>query len=344
MRTRILVVAAAFAVGFVACGGDDGPQSPVNPSPATLRSLSIAGPAELAPGTTAQYTATGLYSDGTARDLTTSASWNSFTAPLRHVGGGRFQAFEAGDGRVNANVPGRSASFPVIVVTPGTFKLSGTIRDASGTVENVVIEVTSGTGAGLSTKSTFNGRYALFGIAGVVGLRASAPGYTTQELQVTVEGHGVRDVDISPVSEPVEVSGNWTLVVTASSACSDTWPAQARKREVAATVAQQGTKLSIRFPNAVFSLFGANNNPARIAGSAFSMTLFYDDYYLDYTLMERISPNEWVGVNGDLTGTATSTSITGEFVGNFHYYQSATNFPTGFPSSCVADRQFEFRR
>jgi len=343
MRMRILVVAAAFAVGFVACGGDDGPRSPVNPSPATLRSVSIAGPAEVAPGTTNQYTATGQYSDGTTRDLTTSASWNSFSAPLRHVGGGRFLAFEVGDGRVNVNVPGRSASFPVIVITPGTFKLSGTIRDASGTVENVVIEVTSGTGTGLSTKSTFNGRYALFGVTGGVGLRASAPGYTTQELQVTVNSHGVRDVDISPVSEPVEVSGNWTLVVTTSSACSDTWPAPARKREVAATVAQQGTRLSVRFPNAAISLF-RDGNAARIAGSAFSMTLFYDDYYLDYTLMERISPNEWVGVNGDLTGTASSTSITGELVGNFHYYQSSANFPSGTPRACAADPQFEFRR
>ena len=341
MRTRILVVAAAFAVGFVACGGDDGPRSPVNPSPATLRSVSIAGPAEVAPGTTNQYTATGQYSDGTTRDLTTSASWNSFTAPLRHVGGGRFQAFEAGDGRVNANVPGRSASFPVIVITPGTFKLSGTIRDASGTVENVVIEVTSGTGTGLSTKSTFNGRYALFGVAGVVGLRASAPGYTTQELQVTVDSHGVRDVDISPVSEPVDVSGNWTLVVTTSSACSEMWPAQARKREVAATVTQQGTRLTIRFPNAMQP---SNNNPARIAGPAFSMNLYYDDYYLDYSLMERISSTELVGINGDLTGTATSTSISGELVGNVNYYQSSSNFPRGTPSSCAADRQFEFRR
>jgi hypothetical protein len=341
MRTRILVVAAAFAVGFVACG-DDAPQSPVNPSsgPAFLASLTIAGPAEVAPGTTTQYTATGRYSDGTTRDLTTSASWSSFTA-LRHVGGGRFQAFEIGDARVEAHMTGRSASFPVIIVTPGTFKLSGTIRDASGTVENVVIQVTSGTGTGLSTNSTFSGRYALFGVAGVVGLRASAPGYTTQELQVTVEGHGVRDVDISPVSEPVEVSGNWTLVVTASSACSDTWPAQARKREVAATVTQQGTRLIIRFPNAANP---STNNPARIAGPTFSMNLYYDDYYLDYSLMERISPTEWVGINGDLTGTATSNSITGELVGNFHYYQSMTNFPSGVPRGCAADRPFEFRR
>ncbi len=342
MRTRILVVAAAFAVGFVACG-DDGPESPVNPSPgpATLTSLSITGPTELAPGTTAQYTAIGLYSDGDARDLTSSVSWVSSTAPLRHVGGGRFQAFEIGDGRVTARMTGRFASLPVIVVTPGTFKLSGTIRDASGTVENVVIEVTSGTGTGLNTKSTFNGGYALFGVNGVVGLRASAPGYTTQELQVRVDSHGVRDVDISPVSEPVDVSGNWTLVVTTSSACSEMWPAQARKREVAATVTQQGTRLTIRFPNAAQP---STNNPARIAGPAFSMNLYYDDYYLDYSLMERISSTELVGINGDLTGTATSTSIRGELVGNVNYYQSSPNFPRGTPSSCAADRQFEFRR
>ena len=341
MRTRILVVAAAFAVGFVACG-DDGPESPVTPSPATLTSLSIAGPAEVAPGTTNQYTATGHYSDGTTRDLTTGASWSSFpTAQLRHVGGGRFEASEVGDSRINVNSGGRFGSTTVLVIPPGTFKLSGTIRDASGPVENVVVEVISGTGTGLTTKSTFNGTYALFGVNGDVGLRVSAPGYTTQDLQVAVNGHGTRDLNIAPVSEPIDVSGNWTLTVTTSTACSDTWPAQARRREAAATVTQQGTRLTVRFPASAVFVY---NNPARIAGTTFSMTLFYDDYYLSYGLTERIGPTEWLGVTGDFTGTATPTLITGEFVGSFAYFQAAANFPSGIPRTCAADRPFELRR
>jgi Carboxypeptidase regulatory-like domain len=311
---------------------------------AGLTALAITGPAEVAPQTTAQFTATGTFTDGTTRDLTSTASWNSSRpALLRHVGGGRFEGVAAGDATVSANALGRSGTRQTIIVPQGTFKLTGTVRDASGGVENVLVEVISGTGTGLSTRSGFNGTYALHGVAGPIVLQASAAGYTTQVVSATVNGHGVQDLAVATAETVTDVSGDWTLVVSTSSACSDTWPALARRREVPTTITQNGTQLTFRFPTHVFAEFP---NRGRIAGTAFSLTLFYDDYYLDASILERISNTEWVGVNGVLTGTATPMTITGQFAGNLHYYQSATptNFPSTPPRACSADPNFELRR
>ena len=311
---------------------------------AAITALTITGPAEIAPLTTTQFTATGTFSDGSTRDLTSSATWTTFTTlQVRHAGGGRFDALASGDATISASAMGRATSRQLIVVPQGTYRLSGSVRDASGGVENVRVEVISGTGTGLSSTSGFNGGYALHGVAGDVRLRASAPGYTTQELNVTVGTHQVRDVDVAPVSPSVGMSGDWTLVVSTSSACSDTWPAAARRREVHAVVNQQETLLNVRFPGHVF--FPVDNR-GRIAGTAFSLTLYFDFYYLDYGLLERLSSTEWVGVNGFFSGTATQMLVTGQFAGNINYYPSSasTNFPSGTPRTCAADPTFEFRR
>lgn len=311
---------------------------------AALSSLRITGPSELAPQARGQFTATGTFADGSTRDLTSVASWSSFqTGVAVHVGGGQFEARSVGDVTVSANTMGRSATMPVIVVPQGTFKLSGTVRDASGLVENVLVEVISGTGAGSSARTAdFIGRYALFGVAGPIQLRASADGYTTQEFSLTVASHQVHNFEVVTASTTIQIAGDWTLIVSTSSACSQTWPAQARRREVNATVRQQGTRLDVRFPSHVFS---AVDNPGRMAGSSFSMSLYYDDYYLDYGLLERIGDREFAGVNGLFTGSGTDSLITGQFAGNLNYYQSATaNFPSGLPATCPADPTFELRR
>ncbi|HYN10422.1 MAG TPA: hypothetical protein VES67_23745 [Vicinamibacterales bacterium] len=309
-----------------------------------LTAISIAGPAEVAPGSVTQFTANGHYADGTTSDITPNVAWSTAgNTNMRHVGAGRFEGLTPGEGRVGATFSGRSASKAVLVLPAGTFKLSGTIRDASGGLENVLVQVVSGTGAGQSAKSVFNGVYALYGVAGEVQLRASAPGYTTQDFTVTVNSHGTRDVNLVTAGNTADVSGQWTLTVSTSGACSDSWSSEARLREVGAVVKQQGTRLTITFQNVTLFVY---ESIGRIASDVFSMTLYYDDYYLDWGLMQRVSSTEWIGVHGEFTGVASGPVITGTFAGNFHYYQSAANaqVPGPNPRRCPADSAFEFRR
>lgn len=344
MRIQLLAVTVAVSIaGFVACG--DSPKPPVSPSPPPSpqpTSISITGPAEVAPDGTAQFTAIATYPDSTTGNVTADAAWTtSAPAFLRSLGSGRYAGVAAGEGRANVSYRGRSSSKSVFVLPTGTFKLTGLIRDVAGGVGDVDVQVMSGTGAGLSTKTMSSGRYSLYGVAGVVGLRLSAPGYTTQDLSVTVTAHQEQSFNLQTSGSIADVSGQWTLSISTSGSCSETWPADARRREVVANITQQDTRLTIKFqnvPNFVFDSAG------RIASDAFSMTLFSDFYYGDWGLTLRVGTQEWVGVNGEFRGVASGPAITGTLTGNFNYYVGNATFPNGNPRTCPADPTFEFRR
>jgi hypothetical protein len=309
-----------------------------------LTGISLAGPAEIAPGSTAQFTLTASYSDNSTTDVTSTASWTvQGLAPLRSLGSGRYEAVSAGETRVQATFTGRLATKLVLVLPAGTFKLSGSILDVAGGVGGADVQVSSGTGAGQKTTSASNGAYALYGLAGPVGLRVSAPGYATQDISVNVTGHQQQNVTVQTAGNTVNVSGQWTLSVSTSGSCSETWSPEARKREVVANITQRDTRLTISFQNVPTLVF---ESIGRIASDVFSMTLYYDDYYLDWGLMQRVSPTEWVGVNGEFRGVASGSVITGTLTGSFHYYLTAANAqgPGANPRECVADTAFEFRR
>jgi hypothetical protein len=229
------------------------------------------------------------------------------------------------------------------MVPTGTFRLSGLVRDTSGGVPGVTVEVVSGTGAGQSARTLFNGAYTLFGVAGNVELRVSAPGYVTQDLPMTVNSHSSRDVNLVTTGTTADMSGQWTLTVSTSGSCSETWSPESRRRVVGAGITQQGTRLTIRFQDVASLVF---ETAGRIAANAFSMELFYDDYYLDWGLTQRVSPTEWIGVNGQFTGTVNGGVIDGTLVGVFHYYLTTANAlgPGINPRSCPADPKFELRR
>jgi hypothetical protein len=328
-----------------------GPATVTIKTPATVTSLTISGPARVAPGATEQFTATARYSDGTTGDVTSRASWFVFpTTILQHLGGGSFRGVAVGEASVSAFLsPRGSSGLQVLVLQPDTFKLSGTVRDTSGTLENILVEVISGTGAGLKTKSDPGGRYALYGVAGSVQLRASAPGYDTQEATVAVNNNATRDFSLTTSSQSSNVAGNWTLALKTSSACSAAWPQVAREREIPTTISQQGTRLTFSFGGSVvrqgFS-FSASSS-GRIASNAFQMILYFDDYYLIYGILDRPTPTDWVGIYGTAEGTATGpNSISGTFTGTFDYYATAATatFPTGVVRSCATDPFFELRR
>ena len=301
-----------------------------------LTSITIAGPGEIAPGNTSQFTATGHYNDSSTLDITSTSSWGSFNSSiLRHTGSGRFQAVVGGETRVEARLSSRSSSVPVLVLPPGTFKLSGTVKDSFGGVEDVTVQVVSGIGAGLSAKTTFGGRYALYGVGGVVELRASAPGYQPRDLTVTVNSHSVQDLQIDPDGSTRDIAGQWTVIIGTSSACSSGWSEAARKREVTAVIQQQGTQLKVQFSGP--GVQPGYDNLGRIAGSAFTVTLYYDYYYGGHGLLYRVSDTEWVGAYGTIKGEASQTTITGNFNGTLD--MTSRRRPRGDRAACPVSVQ-----
>jgi len=342
MRARLIVV-AAFVVGLVACGGD----SKFGPNPTPLPTgLTISGPTQVAPGETARFTATARFGDGSTKDVTLGATWSAFPAGVvRLTNPGQFEVVAAGETRVQASYIRQFAPpQTVLAVPPGTFKLSGAVTDASGVIEGVVLEARSGGGAKTTTTAR-DGKYAFYGVAGAVELLASARGYDPADVTFTVSEHTVRNVSLTTTATPLTLAGTWTFSLSASSPCSDSWPEAIRRLEEPTQISQDGTRLTFRFtaPTVQQSFVGSFG---RIAGTEFSLTINFDDYYLDYGLLERPNPTDWVGVFGTAEGTGSESAISGTFNGRFDYYITAANarFPQGVPKGCAADSSFTLKR
>jgi Bacterial Ig-like domain (group 2) len=435
MRTRFVVIGTAVALGFIACGDDNGPSSPAGPSvfmgppkslqitgnlnltavgqtsqltatatfvsgetknvtpqakwevtnssvatitergllravavgeaqvtasfrgvtssavtvkvPPAVTKLVVTGPAQMASGTTEQFTATQQLSDGSTRDVSATASWStSNSSLLNHLGAGRFEARGAGETTARASADRLSASSQtVLILPPGTFKLSGTVRDAGGELPDATVELVSGTAAPQKKTTFSDGKYAFYGVAGAVRMRVSAIGYDNQETDVTVTSQAVRDFMLTTTKPVVDVSGTWTMRVSAKSGCTSSWPEILRQHEVTAKIAQNVSRLTVKFSGA--SVQPSFESTGNIIGDNFGLSIYGDFYYYRaYSLLVRPTPTDWVGIYGTITGTASPSVVTGRFSGYFDYYTTPANatFPTGAVRFCPADFELDFRR
>jgi hypothetical protein len=108
----VLVVVAGTLAG-AACGsnpaGPDGPQPSPTPAPATVASMRVEGAASLAEGATTQLRAMAQLSDGSSRDVTSQASWQSSLPSVASVSGtGLVTAVTSGTTDINASYQGHT--------------------------------------------------------------------------------------------------------------------------------------------------------------------------------------------------------------------------------------------
>jgi hypothetical protein len=365
-----------------ACGKTETPTQPepVQKAPPALTSIRLGGPTALAPGAKAQFTAIAERSDGSSEDVTATASWSiwwtgpdrNHTGPnvLKLIGPGIVQGIALGEASVNvqipfqSNGPATSPALSVLVLEPGTFRISGTVTSA-GLPESAAIEIASGTGTGLRTTTDNNfdtrGRYALYGAAGTVELRASANGFDQQIRRIVVTDNMISDFDLSPLVRPTDVSGSWVATLSASPSCRADTPEAAWDREFDVSITQQGTRLSItRTSPTFYESCSPGNRPVtesgRIFGQMLSFVITGDTYGSDYSspcLFDRLSPTEWLGISGFVQGTVTGSVIRGTLDttqgGAFDLYQSlaTASVPYGSPPTAIChakDHSITLRR
>ena len=352
-----------LAIQASACGQHG---TPTTPTPAALASpavttIRIDGPATIAPGATARFTATGRHADGTSEDVTTAALWLVYSVPpllqpaasvLQIVGPGTARAGTRGEVAVLAKLPSAiSDPFDVLVLEPGTFKVSGTVTAQGGDpITTAAIDILSGTGTGLSTTTNLDGRYALYGAAGVVELRASANGFEPQTHRIAATDSIADDFGLKPLVTPIDVSGAWTVTLSASPSCRGSLPEVARDRAFEATITQQSSSLRIVLTSATSNCRCSSSNPGRILGPAFSFTInaqtpdFAPPTFLVPCLVDSLTPTESLGIYGTVSGTVTGSQIQATLDGSLDYYRSAE--PVGVPpTQCSAhDHVMTFRR
>ncbi len=368
---RVAPLAAGFVAAgilsalFVACGkgptspGTVRPESTANPQP--LR-VEIVGPRAVAPGETAQFSMMLRLTDGSSRDVTNETNWQSRTPQVLSVGSnGTVSGLQLGDGSVSGFYRAEgalNALKEVIVVPAGTFRLTGIVNEAEGTpipVPGARVDVTASGGNSLSTTTGADGQYRLYGVAGDAELRVTKNGYEVNTRQVSVQDHGIQNFELRITSARIDVSGTYTLLLTAADTCRGRLPDEALRRTYTASIVQEGARLEVRLAGGTF----VNNRTGR--GSSFTgrveptilaFTLNLQPYYNYYPYIPDYYPDiveqltdGYLVVSGTVTAQASAQRISGPLVGSMAVWPRDPRSAQSPNASCVSSsHQFVLTR
>ena len=283
------------------------------------------------------------YSDGSSKDVTAGALWSptysetwdpvsraSFA--LSFTSSGVTAAGLRGERNLFALYEGMRGMLNVLVLEPGTFKLSGVVSDSSGgLLDDVTVEVVSGTGKGLKATTNNIGQYALYGVAGPVQLRTSADAFRAEMRDVVVTGNGGSEpFALTPVETPADVSGTWTMTVTASPRCRAGLPDIAQGRTYEVRLIQQGTTLQWRISSPTLKNGDASSSfGSTVLGSRVRLEFPGDTDEGEYTspdLYDRLSPTESFGFTGSAEGTIAGSEIRAALNGSLVYWRDGAGF------------------
>ena len=220
----------------VSCGDERnrvGP-SPPGPSPPllTVTALTIAGPASVHPGNSAQFTAMLQLNDGTER-AATSARWFSSLPPVLSINTNTGAASTSyvfwGETTLSVEVSlgtglaGQTRGSREILVMPdGTFRIVGGVTEADrpglgvgdATLEVRLTEDLSSRPV-TSARTDTTGRYALYGVPAESYLHVRRDGYVPATERIQIGSHTTRDFQLRVDGNVPSFEGTYTMTVDA---------------------------------------------------------------------------------------------------------------------------------
>lgn len=211
--TKISQIAIILSVSLAlaACGsGGSSSNSSSNPTPVqtspSLSSLQVTpGSASIAPGATQQFTATGKYSDGSSKDLSSTVQWSTSDSTIATVAGGKAAAVGAGTVTVIA-ASGNMQATAILQVTSAATNLASI----------VVAPAASSLPVNTSLQYTATGTYkdgSSRDLTPLVNWQSSSPATATINAAGMATGIAAGSATIS--ASLGNVSGSTTLSVTA---------------------------------------------------------------------------------------------------------------------------------
>jgi len=232
----------------------------------------------------------------------------SDSAVLSVSSGGRVTGGAVGEATLQAMLDDRSASTTVIVVPAGTFKLAGIVRASGSTspLAGAQVQLITASGDVLTTQTTGSAGFRFYGVAGHARLGISRRGFHPYEAEITIHDHFTHDVSLSSI----DVSGTYTLTLSASSRCSLELPEAMRTRSYTAAIDQEGGSLMVRlFSPSIYP--GWNND--RFPG-VFGET---NDLIFQLAFDEWLSgPVTEFSALGRMTGTISAGGLSGSLDGD----------------------------
>lgn len=337
-RARSILLLFPAGLLVAACG--DHQRTPTEPSPPAGRGgaptagvvrILIKAPTSLAPQHSAQLQSTALNADGTTEDVTSRTQWSSANPDVVRVEpGGIVTAVKVGEVGIDAAYQSAIGTHyghaSVVVVAPGTYKLSGRVTDDGVPVADVNVSIVDGSRVLLSAHSRPDGTFSLYGVAGRVELRASREGYATLTQEIEVTQTTTRNLEMVADRVRPNLSGSYTLVLTLGT-CDDraqgVFGAEFASRRYSAVVTQTGPKLTVSLGGADFLTRDGKGDHFDGAVDALGNVRFEigdpeDSYLTEYPdLVERATPTVAFIAHGSVTAQTTASALIGTIAGPF---------------------------
>jgi hypothetical protein len=331
--------------------------------------VEIAGPASVAPGQSAQFSAIEKGPNGSSLPAP-DVRWTSSAPSVLQVGPtGLASAGIPGQAVLSVEVPStaRRASREILVLPDGTYRLVGTVTEGSTGavgVPDARVEArleADGAAAPIAVATAASdGRYRLYGVPGQSYIRVSREGYLSTTERVDLAAHGTRDFHLE-WDTGLSLAGPYTLAIEANSACPSAPQPLApdlRRRTFQTVMTQQGSQLTVSLltlaePNRLACVSGPFVfvcqflGRATAIGATFSLTNGSSSFYAYPDLVEAL----WFGLgNGPglvVLGTATTarsdTGLSGNLAGSMTLYERVLPRPSQAIAGCGAGR-FELTR
>ncbi len=215
--------------------------------------------------------------DQSQRDFTGEATWelmptlcsSCYFDALSVAKGGLVTAFKSGEARLIASLENISDSETLIAVPPGTYRIAGTVRSAISPhypVGDARVTVEGETDQELSAVTAADGTYTLYGVRGEASIAVTKAGFETRRTRVRVTSHQTVELTLPLSADPPDVSGTYTLTVTAAADCAEL-PETLRVRRYTATIVQTGAGLDVSLSGARFVTSQAGTRAGTFRGT-----------------------------------------------------------------------------
>lgn len=198
-RVYLSLIASVVLAALVACGSSTA-QNPAAPTPpaTTLTVSAVTITSGAATNGTFQLTASAQMSDGSTKDVTTSATWQSSDATLATVSAtGLATVVGTGEVEFRATYQKLTGSLRVSVTKPGPAKffVSGTVHEVFPNVRPVAgtrVEITAGADTGMTATSDDTGFFQFGRVTGgVIALIATKDGYLLWQVSTLTIDHDI---------------------------------------------------------------------------------------------------------------------------------------------------------
>jgi len=310
-------------------------------------------------GEAARFTARAHHLDGASSDVTHEARWTqSAGSSLSIEAPGSVTGRTPGESYITAFLGNRGVAAHVVVLAPGTYLLGVRVIESQSGVRLDGAGVEAASGSGIAPVTTDNpfGYYRVYGVAGPTTIRVTKAAYQTQERTLTVSDHQTFDVNLPWIGSRPDVSGTYSLTVTASDECGTglgegALPDEARVRRYAARVGQRGPYVEVTLSGGTLPSSGARINgefgpDGRVV---FNLRWLYDSwdiggYYPE--LGEQLSNSTYLAVIGRVEAAVSQGRVAGRLEGSLEvltsFYHPVRPTPT---ASCTSgNHQFALAR